>query len=61
MLMLMERDARIELANNPWQGFRLPLHQSRSVLFIKTKGAPAPFFELRPLRSRNARTLQSLT
>ena len=25
----MERVARIELANKPWQGFRLPLHHTR--------------------------------
>ena len=25
----MERDARIELARKPWQGFRLPLHHAR--------------------------------
>jgi len=27
----MERDARIELATEPWQGPELPLHQSRVV------------------------------
>ncbi len=27
----MERDARIELAREPWQGPRLPLHQSREI------------------------------
>ncbi len=26
---VLERVARIELANNPWQGFRLPLHHTR--------------------------------
>jgi hypothetical protein len=31
----MERVARIELANNPWQGFRLPLHHTRIKLFNK--------------------------
>ena len=25
----MERVPRIELGNNPWQGFRLPLHHTR--------------------------------
>ena len=29
----MERVARIELANKPWQGFRLPLHHTRIILF----------------------------
>jgi len=28
----LERVARIELANKPWQGFRLPLHHTRMVL-----------------------------
>ena len=28
----MERVARIELANKPWQGFRLPLHHTRITL-----------------------------
>ncbi len=28
----MERVARIELANKPWQGFRLPLHHTRIYL-----------------------------
>jgi hypothetical protein len=28
----MERVARIELANKPWQGFRLPLHHTRIVI-----------------------------
>ena len=28
---IMERVARIELANKPWQGFRLPLHHTRFV------------------------------
>ena len=27
----MERVARIELANKPWQGFRLPLHHTRII------------------------------
>ncbi len=36
----LERVARIELANNPWQGFRLPLHHTRVNLFISTSGAP---------------------
>jgi hypothetical protein len=31
----MERVARIELANKPWQGFRLPLHHTRMFLFIQ--------------------------
>ena len=30
----LERVARIELANNPWQGFRLPLHHTRINLLI---------------------------
>ena len=30
----LERVARIELANNPWQGFRLPLHHTRFVLVV---------------------------
>ena len=34
----MERVARIELANKPWQGFRLPLHHTRINLLIKTFG-----------------------
>ena len=29
---MLERVARIELANQPWQGCRLPLHHTR-VLF----------------------------
>ena len=29
----MERVARIELANKPWQGFRLPLHHTRIIVF----------------------------
>ena len=35
----VERVARIELANNPWQGFRLPLHHTRigAVAWIRTK------------------------
>ena len=32
----MERVARIELANNPWQGFRLPLHHTRVKLLKST-------------------------
>ena len=28
-LPYLERVARIELANKPWQGFRLPLHHTR--------------------------------
>ena len=28
----LERVARIELANKPWQGFRLPLHHTRMYL-----------------------------
>ena len=35
----MERVARIELANNPWQGFRLPLHHTRDVLFNTVYGS----------------------
>ena len=31
----MERLARIELANKPWQGFRLPLHHSRIKVLVK--------------------------
>ena len=31
----MERVARIELANKPWQGFRLPLHHTRIKVLIK--------------------------
>ncbi len=31
----MERLARIELANKPWQGFRLPLHHSRIKKLVK--------------------------
>jgi hypothetical protein len=34
----MERVARIELANNPWQGFRLPLHHTRKFANIKLVG-----------------------
>ena len=33
----MERVARIELANNPWQGFRLPLHHTRILIFKLNK------------------------
>ena len=29
----LERVGRIELPNNPWQGFRLPLHHTRSKLY----------------------------
>ena len=29
----LERVARIELANTPWQGVRLPLHHTRIKLF----------------------------
>ena len=32
-LPYLERVARIELANKPWQGFRLPLHHTRIILF----------------------------
>lgn len=35
----MERVARIELANKPWQGFRLPLHHTRDVVFTTLIGA----------------------
>jgi hypothetical protein len=28
----MERDRRIELLTKPWQGFEIPLHQSRGIL-----------------------------
>ena len=31
----LERLARIELANKPWQGFRLPLHHSRIKKLVK--------------------------
>ena len=31
----MERVARIELANKPWQGFRLPLHHTRIKMLVK--------------------------
>ena len=31
--LYLERVARIELANKPWQGFRLPLHHTRIKLF----------------------------
>ena len=35
----MERLARIELANKPWQGFRLPLHHSRIKMLVEnTRG-----------------------
>ena len=30
----LERDTRIELVTKPWQGFEIPLHQSRILLFI---------------------------
>ncbi len=30
-LPYLERVARIELANKPWQGFRLPLHHTRII------------------------------
>jgi len=30
----LERVARIELANKPWQGFRLPLHHTRKRVII---------------------------
>jgi hypothetical protein len=30
----LERVARIELANKPWQGFRLPLHHTRNLFII---------------------------
>ena len=30
----MERVARIELANSPWQGDRLPLHHTRNFILI---------------------------
>ena len=30
----LERVARIELANSPWQGDRLPLHHTRTLLLI---------------------------
>jgi len=29
----LERVERIELSNKPWQGFRLPLHHTRVILF----------------------------
>jgi len=31
---IMERDTRIELVTKPWQGFEIPLHQSRMCLLI---------------------------
>ena len=31
----MERVARIELANKPWQGFRLPLHHTRIKILVE--------------------------
>ncbi len=34
----MERVARIELANKPWQGFRLPLHHTR-IICLKKKSS----------------------
>ncbi len=33
-ILKLERVARIELANKPWQGFRLPLHHTRINLAI---------------------------
>ena len=30
----LERDTRIELVTKPWQGFEIPLHQSRIILNI---------------------------
>ena len=32
----MERVARIELANKPWQGFRLPLHHTRIKILVES-------------------------
>jgi hypothetical protein len=37
-ILKLERVPRIELGNNPWQGFRLPLHHTRIKLFIFTTG-----------------------
>ena len=38
----MERLARIELANKPWQGFRLPLHHSRIKVLVKDSESFGP-------------------
>ena len=40
----MERVARIELANKPWQGFRLPLHHTRfeTLLNVERDGGIEP-------------------
>ena len=40
-ILKMERVARIELANKPWQGFRLPLHHTRINLARWTGLEPA--------------------
>jgi hypothetical protein len=32
----VERVARIELANKPWQGFRLPLHHTRIKILVES-------------------------
>ncbi len=38
----LERVARIELANNPWQGFRLPLHHTRLFWYLNTVSNRGP-------------------
>jgi len=38
----MERLARIELANKPWQGFRLPLHHSRIKILVESTKSFGP-------------------
>jgi hypothetical protein len=38
----MERVARIELANKPWQGFRLPLHHTRIKILVENTKSFGP-------------------
>ena len=38
--IILERVARIELARDPWQGPRLPLHHTRFFLFNNKIGDP---------------------
>ena len=48
--LIMERVARIELANKPWQGFRLPLHHTRIVFGAPEETRTPKIWLLRPTR-----------
>ena len=40
--LYLERVARIELANKPWQGFRLPLHHTRIKILVENTKSFGP-------------------